>query len=165
MLGTVTLALLMKPVTEVPLLDRPEFLIPGSIAVLAIVVLFCTWIFKLPSALRARKGGVLDPMQLEVLMPGVRPVIVDLRPREEFLGKHGHIRSAISVPLAELGDRMEEIRKESKGRPVVLVDETDQLSHQVRPMFEASGFTWLYVLKGGLRAWRAGQLPVYTAEK
>ena len=165
MLGTVTLALLMKTVAEVPLLDRPEALIPGAIGILAIVVLLSMWIFKMPSALRARKGGVLDPMQLEVLMPGVRPVIVDLRPSEEFLGKHGHIRSAISVPLGELGDRMEEIRKESKGRPVVLVDETDQLSHQVRPMFEASGFTWLYVLKGGLRAWRAGRLPVYTAEK
>ncbi len=164
MLGTVTLALLMKPVSQVPLLDRPEALIPGAIAILAIVVLISMWMIKLPSALRARKGGVLDPMQLEVLMPGVRPVIIDLRPREEFLGKLGHIRSAISVPLAELGDRMEEIRKESKGRPVVLVDETDQLSHQVRPMFEASGFTWLYVLKGGLRAWRAAKLPIYKAE-
>ncbi|MDE3245053.1 MAG: rhodanese-like domain-containing protein [Acidobacteriota bacterium] len=165
MLGTVELAFLMKPSTEVPLLDRPEALIPGAIAILAIVVLLSMWLARMPSALRARKGGVLDPLQLEVLLPGVNPVIVDLRPREEFLGKHGHIRSAISVPLAELGDRIEEIRKESKGRPVVLVDETDQLSHQARPMFEASGFTWLYVLKGGLRAWRAGKLPVYTAEK
>ncbi len=165
MLGTVILALLNRPAAETPWLDRPEALIPAAIAILAVVVLVSMWLSKWPSALRARKGGVLDPMQLEVLMPGVHPVIVDLRPREEFLGKHGHIRSAVSVPFAELGDHMEEIRKESKGRPVVLVDETDQLSHQARPMFEASGFTWLYVLKGGLRAWRAGKLPVYTAEK
>lgn len=165
MMGMVTIFLLMKPLAETPWLERPEIMIPGSIAILAIMVLLSMWIIKLPSALRARKGGVLDPMQLEVLMPGVRPVIVDLRPREEFLGKHGHIRSAISVPLPELPGRLEEIRKESKGKPVVLVDETDELSHQVKPIFEANGFTWLYVLKGGLRAWRAAKLPIYKAGK
>lgn len=163
MMGIPAIALLSPPV-EIPLLDRPEILIPGTIAVLAITVLFCLWIFKLPSAFRSRKGGVLDPLQLEVLMPGVRPIIVDLRPREEFLGRHGHIRSAISVPIPEIMERIEEIRKESKGKPVVLVDETDELSHRARPIFEANGFTWLYVLKGGLRAWREGKLPVYKAE-
>jgi 3-mercaptopyruvate sulfurtransferase SseA len=140
-------------------------MIPGAIATLAVMVVLCMWIIKLPSALRSRKGGVLDPMQLETLMPGVKPIIVDLRPRDEFLGKHGHIRSAISVPLPELMDRIEEIRKESRGKPVVLVDETDELSHKIRPVFEANGFTWLYVLKGGLRAWRAGNLPIYKAEQ
>lgn len=165
MMGTVTLALLMKPLAETPWLERPEIMIPGVLTALAITVLLCLWAIKLPSAFRARKGGVLDPIQLEILMPGVHPVIVDLRPREDFLGKHGHIRSAISVPIAELKDRLEEIRKESKGKPVVLVDETDELSYQVKPIFEAEGFTWLYVLKGGLRAWRAGKLPIYKAEK
>lgn len=164
MMGIITLALLLPP-AEIPWLERPEIMIPGSIAVLAILVLLCMWIIKLPTAFRARKGGVLDPVQLEELMPGVRPVVVDLRSREEFLGKHGHIRSAISVPLSELPGRIEEIRKESKGKPVVLVDETDELSYKVRPMFEANGFTWIYVLKGGLRAWRAGRMPVYKAEK
>ncbi len=163
-MGIIPFALLMNPPAEIPWLDRPEIMIPGSIATLAILVLLCLWIIKLPSLIRSRKGGMLDPMQLEVLMPGVRPVIIDLRPREEFLGKHGHIRSAISVPQSELMQRLEEIRKESKGKPVVLVDETDELSHQIRPIFEANGFTWLYVLKGGLRAWRAGRLPIYKSE-
>lgn len=165
MMGMFTIALLILPVAEQPWLERPEIMIPGSIAALAIMVMLCMWIIKLPSAIRSRKGGVLEPIQLEELMPGVRPVIVDLRPRDEFLGKHGHIRSAISVPLPELMQRIEDIRKESKGKPVVLVDETDELSHQAKPVFEANGFTWLYVLKGGLRAWRAGRLPIYQAGK
>ena len=153
------------PDTDKVWLDQPAIMIPGSIAALAILVLLCMWIIKLPSAIRSRKGGVLDPIQLEVLMPGVRPTIIDLRPREEFLGKHGHIRSAISVPIPEIMERLEHIRKESKGKPVVLVDETDELSHKAKPIFEANGFTWLYVLKGGLRAWRAGNLPTYKVEK
>lgn len=164
MMGMTAITLLLAP-AEIPLLDRPEILIPGAIALVAIVVLVSMWIFKLPSAFRSRKGGVLDPIQLEELMPGVRPMIVDLRPRADFLGKHGHIRSAISVPLPEVMERLEELRKESKGRPVVLVDETDELSHQAKPVFEANGFTWLYVLKGGLRAWRAGKLPIYKPAK
>ncbi|MBL0311666.1 MAG: rhodanese-like domain-containing protein [Holophagaceae bacterium] len=165
MMGMVTIALQLKPIAETPWLERPEIMIPGSIAALAIIVMLCLWVIKLPTAFRARKGGVLDPIQLEELMPGVHPVIVDLRPRDEFLGKHGHIRSAISVPLSELRTRLEEIRKESKGKPVVLVDETDELSHEIKRVFEANGFTWLYVLKGGLRAWRAGNLPIYKAEQ
>lgn len=164
-MGMLTLALWIAPLAETPWLERPEIMIPGSIAVLATVVLLSLWIIKLPSALRGRKGGVLEPIQLEELMPGVRPVIVDLRPREAFLGKHGHIRSAISVPFSELKGRLEDLKKESKGKPVVLVDETDELSHQAKPIFEANGFTWLYVLKGGLRAWRAGKLPIYKAEQ
>ena len=165
MMGIITIALLIMPDTDKVWLDQPAIMIPGSIAALAILVLLCMWIIKLPSAIRSRKGGVLDPIQLEVLMPGVRPTIIDLRPREEFLGKHGHIRSAISVPIPEIMERLEHIRKESKGKPVVLVDETDELSHKARPIFEANGFTWLYVLKGGLRAWRAGNLPTYKVEK
>ncbi len=165
MMGIITIAMLIMPDTDKVWLDQPAIMIPGSIAALAILVLLCMWIIKLPSAIRSRKGGVLDPMQLEVLMPGVQPVIIDLRPREEFLGKHGHIRSAISVPIPEIMERLEHIRKESKGKPVVLVDETDELSHKARPIFEANGFTWLYVLKGGLRAWRAGNLPTYKVEK
>jgi len=164
MMAMFTIALLVPPV-ETPLLDRPEVLIPASIAILSVVVLLGMWLSKLPSAFRARKGGVLDPLQLEVLMPGVRPTIIDLRPRKEFLGKNGHIRSAISIPIPEIMERLEEIRKESKGKPLVLVDETDALSHWARPIFEANGFTWLYVLKGGLRAWRAGRLPVYKTEQ
>lgn len=165
MMGIITIALLIMPDTDKVWLDQPAIMIPGSIAALAIMVLLCMWIIKLPSAIRSRKGGVLDPIQLEVLMPGVRPTIIDLRPREEFLGKHGHIRSAISVPIPEIMERLEHIRKESKGKPVVLVDETDELSHKAKPIFEANGFTWLYVLKGGLRAWRAGNLPTYKVEK
>ena len=165
MMGIITIAMLIMPDTDKVWLDQPAIMIPGSIAALAILVLLCMWIIKLPSAIRSRKGGVLDPMQLEVLMPGVQPVIIDLRPREEFLGKHGHIRSAISVPIPEIMERLEHIRKESKGKPVVLVDETDELSHKAKPIFEANGFTWLYVLKGGLRAWRAGNLPTYKVEK
>ena len=165
MMGISTVAMLIMPDTDKVWLDQPAIMIPGSIAALAITVLLCMWIIKLPSAIRSRKGGVLDPMQLEVLMPGVQPVIIDLRPREEFLGKHGHIRSAISVPIPEIMERLEHIRKESKGKPVVLVDETDELSHKAKPIFEANGFTWLYVLKGGLRAWRAGNLPTYKVEK
>ena len=165
MMGIITIAMLIMPDTDKVWLDQPAIMIPGSIAALAILVLLCMWIIKLPSAIRSRKGGVLDPIQLEVLMPGVRPTIIDLRPREEFLGKHGHIRSAISVPIPEIMERLEHIRKESKGKPVVLVDETDELSHKAKPIFEANGFTWLYVLKGGLRAWRAGNLPTYKVEK
>ena len=142
-------------------LDHPEIYIPGGIGAVALIALLCKWIFNLPTALRARKGGVLEPIQLEELMPGQSPIIVDLRPQAEFFGKHGHIRNSRSIPFPELLDHVDEIEKEARGKPVVLVDETDELSHKARPMLEAKGITWIYVLQGGFRAWRAQRLPVY----
>ncbi len=155
------ICLSLMPQADSPWLERPEIYIPGAIGGLAVTTLLCLWVIKLPSAFRARKGGVLDPIQLEELMPGVKPVVVDLRSKAEFMGKNGHIRSSISIPLGELSRRLGEIEKEAKGRPIVLVDETDELSHQAKPILEAQGHTWLYVLKGGLRAWRSHNLPVY----
>lgn len=44
-----------------------------------------------------------------------RPLIVDVRSREEFL--EGHIKGAVSIPLSEIGRRLAEIPRD---RQVVL---------------------------------------------
>jgi len=115
----------------------------------------------LPSNLRARRKSTLDPTQLEELMLGTPPQIVDLRPKDAYLGEKGHIRGAVNIPFDEFQKRIDELDT-SHPRPIVLVDESDALSHQIMPLLEEHGHRWIYVLKGGFKAWRRAKYPVYA---
>ena len=128
-----------------------------AVLLLAVVVLKAR---ELPSRHRAKGRSVLDPEQLEGLMTSTPPQIVDLRPREAFQGKKGYIRGALNIPFEEFGKRIDELDT-SHPRPIVLVDETDEFSHQAMTLLEQKGHRWLYVLKGGYRAWRRSKYPIY----
>lgn len=140
--------------------NLPPWAIPAGLSAILILAVFYLKLRTIPSAIRARHKSTLDPIQLEELMIGTPPQIVDLRPKEEYEGKKGHIRGALNIPYTEFRKRIDELDT-SHPRPIVLVDETDKLSHEVMPLLEKQGHRWLYVLKGGFRAWRASKYPVY----
>lgn len=52
---------------------------------------------------------------VEEIVSGNKPLIVDVRSREEYA--EAHIKAAVSIPLGEISLRLAEI---PKGRPVVL---------------------------------------------
>lgn len=130
---------------------------------LIILVVLLMKLRTIPSNLRARNKSTLDPTQLEELMIGTPPQIVDLRPKEDYLGEKGHIRGAVNIPFGEFKKRIDELDT-SHPRPIVLVDENDVLSHEAMPLLEERGHRWIYVLKGGFKAWRRAKYPVYTAQ-
>ena len=118
----------------------------------------------LPSDHRARKfpgHKVMEPLQVEELMAGTPPLVVDLRSPEEFKDWPGRIRAAMNIPFPELRRRVEELRGSTGNRPIILVDRTDELSHLAASFLIQDGFDWVYVLKGGMKAWVASKLPVY----
>ena len=117
-----------------------------------------------PSQWRARGRNTLDPGQLEELMLGATPTILDVRAEAAFRGRLGHIRSAVNIPLDHLARRLDELDT-SHPRPIVLVDESDLLSHQAYPLVAARGHTWIYVLKGGMKAWHRAKLPTYRIQE
>jgi rhodanese-related sulfurtransferase len=94
-------------------------------------------------------------------MGGMPPLIVDLRSPQEFKGQLGRIRGAMNIPFPDLQRRVEELRGSTGNRPIVLVDRTDELSHFAVTFLLKEGFDWVYVLKGGMKAWAASKLPVY----
>ena len=130
-------------------------------ALIAVIVYLAGKLRELPHDRRARRNPTMEPLQVEELMQGTPPVIVDLRPPEEFSGKLGHIRGAINIPFKDLKARIDELRGSTGNRPIVLVDRDDRLAHAVAPIFRYEGFGWFYVLKGGMKAWNARKLPVY----
>lgn len=132
--------------------------LPGLVfAALCLLLLFAVALPRLRSWRRGQGRPVLDPLQVEELLQGPGVLLVDLREDEAF--RRGHIRGCLHVPFAELTRRLAAPDPKAK-RALVLVDETDALSHRALRQLTARGFEWVYVLKGGMRAWRAESRPV-----
>jgi len=144
--------------------ESPAISIPLGLTAFALAGLFLVWLRRLPHNLRARKSPSLDPIQLEELMLGNPPQIIDLREHRAFKSTRGHIRGSMNIPYGELASRIHELDT-SHPRPIVLVDETDVLSHKALPVVASQGHPWIYVLKGGFQAWRQRKMPVYQSHE
>ncbi len=168
--ASVTLALLEPPPTGSsgswfdPWLNSPEYFYPITFGLLMLLLVLAVKAREWPSQWRARGRSTLDPVQLEELMLGAPPHILDLRTQEEYRGERGHIRNSVNIPFPELQKRLDELDT-SHPRPIVLVDENDVLSHLAFPLLTNRGHTWLYVLRGGMRAWRRAKLPTYVFQQ
>jgi rhodanese-related sulfurtransferase len=83
---------------------------------------------------------------------GERPLILDVRGADEFVGPLGHIDGARNVPLPELPHHIAEIGRGSG--PVIVVCLTDKRSSQAAASLADAGSRDVAVLRGGMRAWR-----------
>jgi rhodanese-related sulfurtransferase len=141
--------------------DHSGLIVFSGFALLILLIGGGKWLRDLPSNRRAKKGGpTLEPRQVEELMSGSGPLIMDLRSPSVFMAKPGHIRGSVNIPLAILAREIDRFDPAEK-RPVVLVDATDELSHRAFLLLKAKGFGWVYVLKGGMKAWKRDGLPMY----
>ncbi len=100
---------------------------------------------------------MLTPVQVEELLLGVGALVVDLRDTETY--QQGHIRGALHVPFPEFPARFAKPDPTAR-RAMVLVDDTDALAHQAYEVLAARGFQWIYVMKGGFRAWQREHRPI-----
>lgn len=132
--------------------------LPGLlVAAFCLVVIFLVALPRIRSSRRAKGRKVLDPIQAEELLTGAGALVVDLRSVEAF--RTGHIRGSLHVPFPELKTRFAAPDTKAK-RALILMDDTDELSHQAYDLLLSRGFDWLYVLKGGMRAWKRANRPV-----
>lgn len=102
---------------------------------------------------------VLDPVtqdELVALASDDDVVIVDVRPTEEY--EAGHIEGAVSIPLAELADRMGEL---PSGTDVVAYCRGPYcvLAPQAVGLLNSAGFN-ARRLSDGLPEWRTAGLPL-----
>jgi len=132
--------------------------LPGILlAVVSLLILFLVVLPRITSARRAKGRPVLDPIQVDELVAGSSALVVDLRSLEAF--RRGHIRGSLHVPMPELATRF--TRPDPKARrPLILVDETDELAHHALDELSRRGFDWMYVLKGGMKAWQRANRPM-----
>lgn len=116
----------------------------------------------IPRIFRRMRGGE-TPRWIEVtaLADQIRTAsvkVIDVREPDEFTGPLGHIAAAANLPLAELSDRLIEIRA-FKDKPVILVCRTDKRSASAAELLKDAGFRDVRILRGGMEQWNRDGLP------
>jgi hydroxyacylglutathione hydrolase len=86
-------------------------------------------------------------------------VLVDVREPEEFA--RGHVASAVSLPQAELANRLNEIPRD---RPILTICQTGMRSLRSAQFLLQQGFDHVSSVAGGTAAWRAAGRPVDATE-
>jgi glyoxylase-like metal-dependent hydrolase (beta-lactamase superfamily II)/rhodanese-related sulfurtransferase len=86
--------------------------------------------------------------------------IVDVRDGDEFDGALGHIAGACLVPLPELRERLDALRKDA---PTIAVCRSGARSAQAVAILEKAGFAKVANLSGGMIGWHSHRLPVNAA--
>ena len=106
--------------------------------------------------LRQRAGGPTLGTLAATQMMNARDVqIVDVRTESEF--GTGSLPNARNLPLTEVAQRASELRKD---RPVLVVCEFGRRASLAAVKLRSAGIGEVYILDGGLSAWRGAGLPV-----
>lgn len=106
-----------------------------------------------------RVSGVADASTLQVtqLINTEKAVTVDLRETKELAD--GKLPGAVHIPLSQLKDRVGELEK-FKERPLILYCARGQRSRSAGSVLGRAGFTKLFNLTGGHKAWKDAGLPL-----
>jgi rhodanese-related sulfurtransferase len=158
------LLLLRAPFTDrvIAFYKGHEAWIGITVTLVALLLLGLYGLKRLPHVVRAKKHPTLTPLQLEELLQGPPPLLVDLRDPAAFK-KEGHIKGVLHIPFPQLEKRIQEVLKQAKGKParaIVLIDEHDPQAHAAADILRAYDVDWLYVLMDGFHGWRKGHFPV-----
>ena len=87
-------------------------------------------------------------------------LLLDVREANEFAG--AKLPQAVHIPLSQLKDRVGELAKMSS-RPVVVYCGVGRRARTAGSILANAGFGSIYMLSGGLKAWKDAGLPLETA--
>jgi rhodanese-related sulfurtransferase len=104
---------------------------------------------------RRAAGAALNHIGATRLINDHNATILDVRPNTEFAA--GHVANSKNIPLEDIDKRVGEV---SKDKPVIVVCAVGQKAGKAAAQLRASGLTEVFVLDGGLSAWREAGLPV-----
>lgn len=113
-------------------------------------------------ARRFRGFRELTPGALTLLINRENPLLVDLSSAADF--EKGHIAGARHVAMSQFDPENKELAK-VKELPVALVCKTGATSAQAAARLVKAGFAKVFVLGGGMGAWREAALPTAKGHK
>lgn len=102
----------------------------------------------------------IEPSAAIQLINREKANVVDVSDAAEFAG--GHIVGSKNVPLADLEAKLAGIVK-NKALPLVLVCQTGVRSGKAVDIAKKLGYEQAQSLQGGLKSWKAANLPVEKA--
>jgi rhodanese-related sulfurtransferase len=101
-----------------------------------------------------KEAGTLNVTQL---INRNNAVLLDVREPAEFTG--GKLPNAVHIPLSQLGNRGSELAKLTS-RPVVVYCAMGRRARAAGAVLAKLGFADVYMLTGGLKAWKDAGLPL-----
>lgn len=99
----------------------------------------------------------IGAMEATALINRRNAVLLDVREPKEYEG--GRIPNAVQLPHSQLANRGQELKKLT-ARPVIAYCARGQRSRTAAGALRKIGFSEVYTLRGGLRAWSEAGLPV-----
>ena len=104
-------------------------------------------------------GGAAEVGTLRVtqMLNNEKAVILDVREDKEFI--EGKLPGAIHIPLSQLKGRLGDLDK-YKDRPLIAYCARGQKSRMAATVLGRAGFTKLFNLAGGHKAWKDAGLPL-----
>jgi len=130
-------------------------------ALLALALLaFVAFLPRLVRQFRQARIRWVDPGRLQASFEqSDRPLLIDVRTAEDFVGPLGHIPGACNIPLEELSAHLVELEP-SKQRPLMLVCRTDKRSLTASRLLRQAGFSDVSILRGGMEQWNRDGLAI-----
>lgn len=110
--------------------------------------------------LQGARGGALSAIDAVQLINRQRAVVVDVSDAEEYA--KSHVRGARHVPVAQLEARLPIVVK-NKALPLILVCPSGARANRALAIAKKLGYENAQTLAGGLKAWKAANLPVEGA--
>lgn len=102
----------------------------------------------------------LSPLELNArLQSEARPILLDVREPEEFVGELGHIEGSLLVPLDALERRLPKLAG-YVDRDIVVVCRAGARSASAGAILERAGMKRVFNLEGGMLTWIEAGLPV-----
>lgn len=87
-----------------------------------------------------------------------KALFVDVRDKSAF--EKAHINDAVHLPQATIKEEDKPLKATDK--PLILVCDSGQSSRLAAKQLKSKGYSDVYVLKGGLNAWREAKLPLFS---
>jgi glyoxylase-like metal-dependent hydrolase (beta-lactamase superfamily II)/rhodanese-related sulfurtransferase len=113
-----------------------------------------------PQVTDVAKLEIIDaPALAKWLASPNKPMLLDVREPEEFIGELGHIEGALLVPLDALEKRLPKLHG-YVDRDVVMICRAGARSATAGAILQRAGFRRTVNLEGGMLAWVAAKLPV-----
>jgi len=123
-------------------------------AMLAVIIV----LLSLDPAARGASGAkMVSPLQLPQIQSRESAIVVDVNEPEAY--KKGHIAQSINLPVSKINDSLGKLKK-NKGKPIIITCETGANSSKAATVLRKNAFTDLYILSGGLTAWKKENLPL-----
>lgn len=87
-----------------------------------------------------------------------KAVFVDIRDQAAF--EKSHINDAVHVSQATIKEQDKPLKANDK--PLIVVCDSGQTSRLAAKQLKTKGYDDVYVLRGGLNAWREAKLPLFN---